>query len=368
MSSFENGPSPRERFGESLAKSGKMFASRFGTKLQNLDLNDKLDQAKGSIQKLELSSKLENSRRKIAAEMRDRRVVERIGESTSKISSTIRTEIRERRVVERIGDTKQIIGSTVGDATVRIGDKLSHIDVRDASKKIGTAVGGVTHQIGDRIGSIVNSPSNDEEQQRRERNLKQHLEAEEMMRDAEAACTKVIETHLAEFIEHNPTGTYEEWLCELHPDNNYEGILLEGFSELDHRFYIESSDHRLLWNKNLDGIRREVPARYITGSPKQNPGQPGNTTGDNTNTNEVVDLLDLSFTPFQPQEQQEQDETIVTENEIEGVQELPLTDNNDAFLLPLDNNCSPSGKSPSKTMNDSDLNATDLTYEEDLLL
>ena len=38
----------------------------------------------------------------------------------------------------------------------------------------------------------------------------------------------------------------------MHPENAHTGILLEGLSKtIDHRFYVEESDHRILWNENL---------------------------------------------------------------------------------------------------------------------
>lgn len=37
-----------------------------------------------------------------------------------------------------------------------------------------------------------------------------------------------------------------------HPENAHAGTLLEGLSKtIDHRFYVEESDHRRLWNDNL---------------------------------------------------------------------------------------------------------------------
>ncbi len=37
-----------------------------------------------------------------------------------------------------------------------------------------------------------------------------------------------------------------------HPENAHAGTLLEGLSKtIDHRFFVEESDHRRLWNDNL---------------------------------------------------------------------------------------------------------------------
>ena len=41
-------------------------------------------------------------------------------------------------------------------------------------------------------------------------------------------------------------------LSAVHPENAHAGTLLEGLSKtIDHRFYVEESDHRRLWNDNL---------------------------------------------------------------------------------------------------------------------
>ena len=41
-------------------------------------------------------------------------------------------------------------------------------------------------------------------------------------------------------------------LSTVHPENAHAGTLLEGLSKtIDHRFYVEESDHRRLWNDNL---------------------------------------------------------------------------------------------------------------------
>ena len=86
----------------------------------------------------------------------------------------------------------------------------------------------------------------------------------EVKREAEAAGMKVIKDHLEGFIQNNPQGTYERWIEELHPENANEGMLLDGLGkEIDHRFYVRESDHRDMWNGNLDGVRTFVPARSV---------------------------------------------------------------------------------------------------------
>jgi len=114
---------------------------------------------------------------------------------------------------------------------------------------------------------------------RRMQDEKQVLEAENMTREAEEACLNVCRLHLQEFLKEKPDGTYEDWLRALHPENDYEGKLLEGFSELDHRFYVKESDHLKMWNESVDEEiknrndgndagevqRQKVEARYRLG-------------------------------------------------------------------------------------------------------
>lgn len=93
-----------------------------------------------------------------------------------------------------------------------------------------------------------------------------------VVRESEAACMEEISNHLKSYILRNPSGTYEGWIEELHPDNvvvNDES----GYDKrnktkgsniyIDHRFYLEDSDHRKLWNQSIDDgiIRNEVAPR-----------------------------------------------------------------------------------------------------------
>jgi hypothetical protein len=87
-------------------------------------------------------------------------------------------------------------------------------------------------------------------------------------REAEAACMRAVKDHLQSFLQEHPDASYEAWIEELHPENAHEGLLLEGLGKtLDHRFYVQDSDHRKLWNESLRSdngntcTRRFVPAR-----------------------------------------------------------------------------------------------------------
>ena len=83
-------------------------------------------------------------------------------------------------------------------------------------------------------------------------------ESESMAHQAAKMILAMDKSHLEEFLIKNPSGSYEEWIRELHPDNvDQNGIL-------DHRFYLEDSDHRQLWNDSLAGsVRDHVPSRSL---------------------------------------------------------------------------------------------------------
>ncbi len=83
----------------------------------------------------------------------------------------------------------------------------------------------------------------------------ENLEIEELMRlkkEAEEACLNATTDHLLSFIKDNPSAKYHQWIEDLHPENAYDGDLLEGLDKIiDHRFFVEKSDHRRIWNENL---------------------------------------------------------------------------------------------------------------------
>mmetsp|Transcript_16555 Transcript_16555/g.24772 ORF Transcript_16555/g.24772 Transcript_16555/m.24772 type:complete len:163 (-) Transcript_16555:129-617(-) len=70
-----------------------------------------------------------------------------------------------------------------------------------------------------------------------------------LVRESQAQCMKEVSNHLATYLVENPDATYEEWITSLHPDNaEYDD------GAIDHRFYVEQSDHRLLWNECMQAI------------------------------------------------------------------------------------------------------------------
>mmetsp|Transcript_52991 Transcript_52991/g.158609 ORF Transcript_52991/g.158609 Transcript_52991/m.158609 type:complete len:450 (-) Transcript_52991:47-1396(-) len=90
-------------------------------------------------------------------------------------------------------------------------------------------------------------------------------ERERVKKESTAACLQATRDHLLEFLSEKPDATYAEWIEALHPENVPEGQLLEGLARtVDHRFFVEESDHRQMWNEHLTtggGQRIFVPAR-----------------------------------------------------------------------------------------------------------
>jgi hypothetical protein len=77
-------------------------------------------------------------------------------------------------------------------------------------------------------------------------------ERNELVRTSQSECMKEITDHLFPFLRENPDATYEEWIASLHPDNaDYSD------GRIDHRFYVEDSDHRLLWNECMLAMQLE---------------------------------------------------------------------------------------------------------------
>lgn len=70
--------------------------------------------------------------------------------------------------------------------------------------------------------------------------------------EAVRLCLTSIATHLDEFTNDDCiNATYEDWIKSLHPENIHE-------MNVDHRFYVESSDHLKIWNQKMElsGRRR----------------------------------------------------------------------------------------------------------------
>ena len=84
-----------------------------------------------------------------------------------------------------------------------------------------------------------------------------------LKQEAYQACLDAIREHLTVFLQETPDSSYEEWIEELHPENAKSTRNLIRGKSIDHRFYVEDSDHRQLWNSNLgdEGQRNYVHIR-----------------------------------------------------------------------------------------------------------
>lgn len=85
-------------------------------------------------------------------------------------------------------------------------------------------------------------------------------ESEAMVHEAARMMLEINRRHLTEYLITHPDATYEQWIGNLHPEN------VESANVIDHRFYVEDSDHRKLWNENLGEERQFVPARSVNDS------------------------------------------------------------------------------------------------------
>lgn len=108
----------------------------------------------------------------------------------------------------------------------------------------------------------LNAMNIDQEEEEAKKEIDQYYRAQEEKRDMEEAmrlkkeaeerCLNDTKDHLLSFIKEHPNGKYQQWIEELHPENAHDGTLLEGLGKtIDHRFFVEESDHRRLWNDNL---------------------------------------------------------------------------------------------------------------------
>jgi hypothetical protein len=111
----------------------------------------------------------------------------------------------------------------------------------------------------------------------------EEVERKRIVQEALAKCKAEIEDHLSTFLFFHPNASYEEWIEDLHPENINEGRILADLKDVDLRFYVEDSDHRLLWNSRVDAARQVAARTY-----KHDGGQ-------------VVDLLNDSFSVQSPQ-------------------------------------------------------------------
>jgi len=171
-------------------------------------------------------------------------------------STSAKTRERTHSEDERLRNLGQVIR-----------ERTSQIDKTKIKQQLGSAFSMVSNialkplrdmEMAEKL-NAMNLDMEDAEAQReidqRMRNLQEQQELEEMMRikkEAEESCLVATKDHLLEFLRDHPDASYNEWIEDLHPENAHAGTLLEGLSKtIDHRFYVDESDHRRLWNDNL---------------------------------------------------------------------------------------------------------------------
>lgn len=93
---------------------------------------------------------------------------------------------------------------------------------------------------------------------------KDETERKQLMEEALAKCKAEMEDHLSSFLFLNPKAEYEDWIQDLHPENAQDGTLLPDFKDVDLRFYIADSDHRLMWNQRVPPDRQVAARTYKT--------------------------------------------------------------------------------------------------------
>eukprot|EP00569_Conticribra_weissflogii_P019555 CAMPEP_0171423362 /NCGR_PEP_ID=MMETSP0881-20121228/1942_1 /TAXON_ID=67004 /ORGANISM="Thalassiosira weissflogii, Strain CCMP1336" /LENGTH=690 /DNA_ID=CAMNT_0011942255 /DNA_START=26 /DNA_END=2098 /DNA_ORIENTATION=+ len=130
-----------------------------------------------------------------------------------------------------------------------------------------------------------------EQYDRMEAEKRDYEEAMMLKKEAEESCLNATREHLLEFIRKRPDAKYHEWIEDFHPENAHDGALLEGLGKtIDHRFYVEESDHRKLWNEHLLTFVDTTTSEgrmYVPARAKQ--------WDDNGNMVTATDLLSGSF-------------------------------------------------------------------------
>lgn len=268
---------------QKIAQSGKQFASNgvrvIGDGINDLKTNPKIQEGATAV-----TSTVTTSVRKVGDRFNDIKAKNpKIQEGANVVSSTVSSSVR--LVGDRFNDIKT--NPRVREGASTVWDVVQELKASEGVKKVNQ---GVT-MLGSKLQSInLNKLIDDEKladnMERMNRDIQMEKDALIMMKEAEEACLRAITDHFIEFVADSPgVVTYEQWIADLHPENTREGLLLEGMDkEVDHRFYVQDSDHRKLWNAHLGNGRAPVPARSMqtNGSVALSP----------------IDLLDLSYAKF----------------------------------------------------------------------
>merc|ERR1712196_437024 len=82
------------------------------------------------------------------------------------------------------------------------------------------------------------------------------MSPEAMVAATHAACMATLRIHLEQHLQAHPASSYEDWIAAVHPENaTAQGI--------DHRFYMEQSEHRKLWNGAVDALRQVASTNKV---------------------------------------------------------------------------------------------------------
>lgn len=145
-------------------------------------------------------------------------------------------------------------------------NKIAQIDTAMIKQGVSSAVDAISNVssfvfkplIELQLAEKLNALATEEAEQCRklqDEQYEEQREAEELIRlknEAIETCLNATTEHLLNFIKVHPSANYHEWIEDLHPENAHEGTLIEGLGKtIDHRFFVEVSDHRRIWNENL---------------------------------------------------------------------------------------------------------------------
>lgn len=197
-----------------------------------------------------------------------------IGDKTKEIGGNVgNTAKTVGNTAKNVGNKAKnlglVIGDKAGDAAKKIGNGAKRTSKTIGDKTFDTAVsiGGVAMKIGDSLQKINLGKLIDDLEQKQafadhletvNEEIVQEQQRQELVREAEARCRATIIHHLHEFLVKFPLATYEEWISDLHPDNvtpTKQKQVQEKEEEIDHRFYVVDSDHRIIWNGLMEELR-----------------------------------------------------------------------------------------------------------------
>ena len=165
-------------------------------------------------------------------------------------------------------------GVAKGATTVAKGASTAAKGIVHMPQHIGKTVLSVPQTISTRVrktkrsGSNVSNASSQEDEMdditAKLRALNQEIVDEQgrkkLVRESLSQCMKEIQTHLDAFLIVHPLASYEEWIALLHPENVHGEE-----EEVDHRFFVEESDHLRLWNQYMSDLEftdRIVEAKF----------------------------------------------------------------------------------------------------------